>query len=76
MRELVIKLLVFIVIICFSIIICYQDVKIENLNREVYRLKNSDKNLSEQIKEVRQENKRYLDSCLDFILVLEEGKQE
>lgn len=61
---------------CASLIMCIQNVQIENLQREIEKLHKADAGTKAKIEEVRQENKRYLDSCLDFILVLEEGKQE
>lgn len=52
-----------------------QNIKIYNLEKEVDKLSKYDEIIKQEIVEVENQNKRYLDSCLNILLnkVWEEG---
>lgn len=46
----------------------FQQVRITNLEKEVLKLQQADIKNNSEIKKVEEQNKRYLDSCLDILV--------
>lgn len=65
--------LVLIIACCLVVIVGFQNVRIENLERACTRLEQNDKVLKSDIIEVEEKNVRYLDSCLDLIVLMQVG---